>query len=369
MRALLVVRPDAYRRFGGDTVLAQKTAEAVRELGVTADLAETERPDARGYDLAHVFNVGEPDVCEKQLAACRCAGVPIVLSPVWLDITDIMGKAALIERALAKASSAAQGHRRVRRLAARDARAALSYREHIRLRRRERAQAALLRQADVLLPNSALEARDCAVRLGVREVPFVIVPIGVDANDRAQWRLARSGVVCVGRIERRKNQLLLAFALREEPVPLTLVGTSFDSGLVQLIRRWANPEIKFTGWLPRSQLLELLAQAEVYAMPSWTETAGIASLEAAASGAKLVVGDRGAEIEYFGNAADYADPADPVSIRAAILRSLARQPRRPGDELDARIQQFNWGRAGRETLRGYEVALRARPSSVPASSS
>jgi len=43
-------------------------------------------------------------------------------------------------------------------------------------------------------------------------------------------------------------------------------------------------------------------------------------------GNPLVVGDRGAEFEYFGDDAEYADPADPDSIAAAGTPAPARQP-------------------------------------------
>ena len=108
----------------------------------------------------------------------------------------------------------------------------------------------------------------------------------------------------------------------------------------------------------------MLGRCEVHALVSWCETAGIATLEAAAAGAKIVVADRGAEVEYFGDDAEYADPADPDSIRAAVLRALARPPRYRADTLDERIRRRTWQYGAQETLRAYQIALGRHPRAV-----
>jgi hypothetical protein len=59
-------------------------AERLRELGVEVDLVATESPEVRGYDVAHVFGVFYPERAARQIAAVRAAGVPLVLSPIWL---------------------------------------------------------------------------------------------------------------------------------------------------------------------------------------------------------------------------------------------------------------------------------------------
>jgi hypothetical protein len=62
-------------------------------------------------------------------------------------------------------------------------------------------------------------------------------------------------------------------------------------------------------------------------------------------------------VEYFGDDAEYADPADPDSIQAAVSRALARPPRRRGDSLDRRIRALSWRGAAVETARAYRLAL------------
>ena len=92
LSALLIMRPDAHERYGGDTKLVRDTAAALNAAGARADIVHSDAPDPRGYDVAHVFNVGQPDVCARQLAACEAAGTPIALSPVWLDLEEYAGR-------------------------------------------------------------------------------------------------------------------------------------------------------------------------------------------------------------------------------------------------------------------------------------
>ena len=364
-RVLFVVRPDASTRFGGDTVLARDNFAAVKALGLDVDMVETDRPDLKGYDVAHVFNVGQPDVCARQLDACEEAGVPVALSPVWLDLREYFGRAHAYEHMFLHARNADAIAPKLARLRAeRDLDRFFDARQRRDFEERLRQQAALLRRAHVLLPNSAIEARDCLVQLGVREIPLVAVLIGASVEPAAHWRDDKRGLLAIGRVETRKNQTGLCYALRDEPIDVNIVGACFNPGLVDVCRKLCA-HAQFLGRLPRAMLLDMLGQTEVHALVSWCETAGIASLEAAAAGAKLVVSDRGAEVEYFGDDAEYADPADPASILAAVRRALARPPRHHGDSLDQRIRRLTWEHSARETVRAYHIALGVGSATQP----
>ena len=357
LRALLIMRPDAETRFGGDTVLVRDTAAALNAAGVQADVVYTAAPDPRGYDVAHVFNVGQPEVCEPQIAACERARVPIALSPVWLDLEEYTGRGLAQHRLFERSRDAARLERQLRAWRGRSAASFLGLRDRIRLARSRAAQANLLRRADVLLPNSAIEARDCLVRLGVREIPFVVVPIAADLAPSTYWQTSRSGVLIVGRIEARKNQTATLLGLRNSPVAISVVGAAHDPWPFDEVATWSSNS-HFLGAVDREALLRLYGQCEVHVLASWVETAGIASLEAAAAGAKIVVGDRGAEAEYFEDDADYADPADPESIAAAVERARARPSRTRGDSLDLRLRRLTAQRSARATQQGYEVAIK-----------
>lgn len=362
MNALIVLRPDATSHHGGDAMLARSTAQALAALGVRATVVESASPDARGYDIVHLIGIFEPETAQRQVAACDRCGARIAISPIWMDLTEVEGLARECERILRTAAFARWARGRLGRARQRGAGKYLGRRTARRLERRSKVQSELLCRADVLVPNGAVEARECALKLGAGAVPFVIAPICAPSHLAVPATGVRHGVLCVGRIETRKNQALLAFALRDDPIDITCVGDPYDPDYFRLCRRWAGKRTRFAGRLPDAAVNELFAGAAVHAMPSWCETAGIASLQGAMAGAQVVVGDRGSEIEYFGDDAEYADPADPESIRAAVLRALRRPPRAPGDSLDRRVRALTWQLAAERTKQAYEIALGSHES-------
>ena len=360
MRALLVVRPDARTKPGGDVVHADRTASALRALGTDAEVAPTGAPDPRGYDVAHVFGIFEPATARKQIDAIRAHRTPLVLSPIWLDLRALFATAPHLEHALA-ARSADEVERRLAQLHRVEMQ--LPWRGSIARNadRRLEAQRALILGADVVLPASEVEAYLYGERLRVSRVPFVVAPLGVDDEAFAVERpRVRAGVLCAARVEPKKNQAALIYALRDADVDLTLVGNAFDERYLALCKRWATPRTRFVGHAEHAEVLRMMARTAVHAHPSWLESPGLASLEAAATGARVVVGDRGCEREYFGPDVDYADPADPATIRAAVLRALERGPRDRGDALERRLGAHTWQRTAEATLEAYARALAAR---------
>ena len=354
------MRPDARARHGGDVLQAKNTAAGLREIGVAVDIAETTTPDARGYDIAHLFGVFEPDVCAAQMDACRTAGVPVALSPIWISRREFFYRAPACERALEKASSLDAAAKRLTSLAKLDSRRFANFRTRIRQDRAEARQAALLKAASFLFPMSAMEAREYALRLRVTDVPFAIVPNAVDHAAEQPWRAVRYGLVCAARIESMKNQAMTALAVRDAAEPLTLVGEAYDQRYLDLVRRWANHSIAILDKLPAAEVYAMFSRAKVHVMPSWGEVASIVNLEAAICGTHIVAGNRGSEMEYLGDCAEYADPADPESIAAAVGRALGRPPRERGDALDRRVRGLTWRRSAELTLQGYQRVLNPR---------
>ncbi|MEA2720317.1 MAG: hypothetical protein QOJ39_2181 [Candidatus Eremiobacteraeota bacterium] len=358
MKALLVVRPNASTKPGGDVVLAERAAAALRRTGVGVDLVATAVPDAARYDVAHVFGIFEPDVARSQMTAVRATRTPLVLSPTWLDRTALFVMEPLVRRELG-GRNGARAERRIgalldeeRRLCARPGRGAL---------RHLREQAELLRMCDVALPESEIQAYACANLLRAPDLPYVVAPCATDDDAfTAASALPRAGVVCIGRIEPLKNQAGLLLALRDVDVDVTLLGQAHDPPYLALCRRWANPRTKFVSRLPYEEMRALLASAAVHALPSWGELPGLVSLDAAAAGAHVVAGTRGSEREYLGPDVHYVDPLDIAGIRAAVLAALERRPRERGDALEQRVRARTWDGHAHKALDAYVRAIAMR---------
>ncbi len=363
LRARLVVRRDWGTAEGGDTVQIRETVRALEKLGVAVTLAEA-GPDAvrdlEGADVVHLFHLDRPWENLPALDAARRAGVPVVLSPIFwpMDELDLRGRPAL-QRGLARALGPA---------AYQFARAAVDRARIVgqpgapgplAAWRLGAARRALLDGVSAILPNSEAERAALAACMGDLP-PVVIVPNGVDV-DRFTPPPAgtpRDGVLCVGRLEPRKNQQALIRALRDNPIPLTLVGpvTPRNRRYAQACRRSAGARVRFLDAVDQGTLNGLYQSARIHCCPSWYETPGLANLEAALAGCRLALARRGAMPEYFGGHADFFEPADPASIRAAIARSLAAP--RDSATLMRRIREsFTWQHAAARTLEAYERAL------------
>ena len=112
------------------------------------------------------------------------------------------------------------------------------------------------------------------------------------------------------------------------------------------------------GHVEGEDLANAYAAAKVHVLASWYETPGLSSLEAALAGCNIVITAKGATEEYFGNYAEYCDPASIDSIRKAIIRALSREP---SDELRNIIKtKYNWKVAAERTLQAYNAILSGR---------
>ncbi|MGN6639147.1 MAG: glycosyltransferase family 4 protein, partial [Mucilaginibacter sp.] len=164
-------------------------------------------------------------------------------------------------------------------------------------------------------------------------------------------------VLCVARIEGIKNQLNLIRALNDTPFQLFLVGSHAPNqkGYYDECRRIASSNITFIDRVPQTELLKYYQEAKVHVLPSWFETTGLSSLEAAAMGCNIVITDKGDAGEYFGDKAFYCDPGDPQSILQAVER--ASDTPYNEDLHKMIIERYTWKQAAIETHKAYQQTV------------
>jgi glycosyltransferase involved in cell wall biosynthesis len=181
---------------------------------------------------------------------------------------------------------------------------------------------------------------------GLRLPPVAIANMGVDTARfaprdrvaaRARLGLAPRGslVLFAGGLTPRKNPLVLlqAFARLRAMRPdarLALVGDGPLRAAVEAGARRLGvaPAVVLAGARPHHELPDWMAACDVLALPSLVEPLGVVALEALASGRPVVATRVGgtAEVVPVPRAGALVDPADPVSIAAALLRLLAQPP-------------------------------------------
>jgi glycosyltransferase involved in cell wall biosynthesis len=169
-------------------------------------------------------------------------------------------------------------------------------------------------------------------------------------------------VLCVGAIQKRKNQAMLIRAFRALPDDWTLVlagsrGYGSDAALGNVTG--ASDRVRITGYLTEEEVAAWYARASIFAFPSFDEGFGMPILEAMAAGVPVVAGNRSALPEVCGDAAEQIDPDSEEQLASALLRLATDEGRR--SELIARglnrSKQFPWEKAVAKTQAVYDELL------------
>ena len=102
-------------------------------------------------------------------------------------------------------------------------------------------------------------------------------------------------------------------------------------------------------------MIDYYKKAKVHVLPSWHETCGLSSLEAAAMGCNIVITDKGFTREYFGENAFYCNPASPESIFNAVEQ--AAQAGYNSVLQQKILHHYTWQQAAASTLKAYQNIL------------
>jgi glycosyltransferase involved in cell wall biosynthesis len=353
MRVLFIARSTLYKDRGGDTVQILQTADQLRKLQIEVDIKLTnEVIGYEPYDLLHFFNIIRPADILHHIRASR---KPYVVSTIFVDYAEYekksrKGFAGLLFRLLSPdqieylkviARRVVNGEKII-------SPGYLWYGQRGAIRK-------IIRGAGMLLPNSASEYRRLYAHYKV-EAPYEVVPNAIDPllfSQSAVLQRQPDLIICVGRIEGRKNQLNLIRALNGTAYRLFIIGSPSANQVAyyKVCREEAGPNVTFIAATSQEELIGYYSTAKVHVLPSWFETTGLSSLEAAAMGCTLVITDKGDTREYFEDFAFYCDPASPESILAAVEQAAAVEET---GALQRKIfSAYTWGQTARRTADAY----------------
>ncbi len=356
MKVAFIARTDLYRISGGDTVQIEGTARALRQLGVTVNIhLSDETINYSDYDLLHFFNIID---CEDILGHVMRAAVPYVVSTIYVDYREYDrfhrgGVIGLLSRFLSY--DAMEFIKKTAKWLKGDKISTVKYlamgnRKSIRY---------ILEHSAYLLPNSTNEYNRLLKDYGVQK-HYTVVPNAVDNklfNYTVQDEEPRNIVLCVARIEGRKNQLNLIRAMKDTGYKLVLIGRPSvnQQKYVEQCKAEADKNVTFINHITQPELLKYYLKAKVHVLPSWFETTGLSSLEAGSMGCNVVVGDRGDVREYFGDFAYYCNPGDVGSVKQAVEQAFQATAK---EEFRQKIQrEFNWEKAAEMTWKTYNKVL------------
>ncbi|MES2656016.1 MAG: glycosyltransferase family 4 protein [Bacteroidota bacterium] len=353
MKVLFLARHDLYINIGGDTIQVDATAKYLRLLGVTIDIKlSTDVIDYAAYQLIHFFNIIDP---EDILGHVLKSNKPYVVSTIYVDYSEYdknhrQGLVGLLAKWIPTASI-----EYLKTLAKYILKGEKVSTPYFFVKGHKNSIQYILKHAKCLLPNSLSEYKRLARDFG-SEYPFEVIPNAIDKsifvadNNTERENL----VLCVARLEGRKNQLNLIKALSNTNIQLLLIGkeSTNQKGYVNQCRLIAGNNVTFLPFVSQSELLKYYKKAKVHVLPSWFETTGLSSLEAAAMGCNIVVADKGDVREYFGDLAYYCEPDKPESIAAAVNAAL-------NNPVSKQLQEkvctaYTWEKAAEQTLKAYK---------------
>jgi glycosyltransferase involved in cell wall biosynthesis len=212
--------------------------------------------------------------------------------------------------------------------------------------------------------------------------PGLVAPLGVHPAEYAALPAAgafraaypeigeRRIILFLGRINFKKGLDLLvrAFArlARERPDLHLVVAGPDDDGWGEQVRSWAREEqvldrVTFTGMLLGAAKLAVLRDAEIFALPSYSENFGIAVVEALACGLPVVISDKvNIWREIAAARAGVVVPCDTGPLAAALgtLLDDAAARREMADRGRQLAQEtFSWDKVAMRLVEGYNKVI------------
>ena len=353
MKVLFVNRTTANSVPGGDTVQMNFTAKHLQELGVEVDFIKQNVPiNYKEYDLIHFFNITRPtDI----LVHTQKTKIPFVVSTIFVDYAFYKNSSSNNKMKWLTKLFGTDGIEYVKTLAKHFLKnEKVQYLPYF-WKGQKRSIKKILKDASFILPNSENEYKR-VIDSYKTKVPYKIIPNGVDFEKftiNAEIKRKQKQVLCVGQIEPRKNQLNLIKAINSSDYSLKIIGNSAPNhtGYYEECKQVAKENVSFLSQISQEELAIHYQESEIHILPSWFETTGLVSLEAAYLGCKIVVSPMGDTKDYFRDFAQYCEPDSVNSIKEAI--NEAHRMEYSTELKNLVITDYNWTNAAKLTKEAY----------------
>jgi len=350
MKIAFITRSTLYDVPGGDTVQVTQLAKHLKKQGAVADIFLTNhRVDYAGYDLFYFTNIIRPSDILFHISKLK---KPFIVSPILVDYSEYdrqhrKGVSGMILRKFRRNTN--EYIKTISRW--------LKGNDNLRSKKyiwqgQQKSIREILNKAAALLPGTESEYKTLQTLFGIQK-KYTIVPNGIDPSlfypDEHVMKDNKL-VLCAARIEGIKNQLNLIKALNNTRYTLLLIGSPAPNqkDYYKECVKIAAKNILFYNHVPQEILIGYYKAAKVHALPSWFETCGLSSLEAAAMGCNIAITDKGYTRDYFGNDAFYCDPESPESIFNAVDKAARSASSR---QLQERvIANYTWQKAATITF-------------------
>jgi len=359
LKILFLNRPDALTHPGGDTQLMNRLKAELESLNVRVYIG-TEAQDVSRYDLAHLINLTILPASLQYAQNVLSQGKSYVITSLYEDWQRYLNLSYDVIHAFKKYIESGQDPA----VFEKELQQAKQQPPSRPLDNDFVANNALCHFCCAETERNALTRRFPQIKRS-EIVPFAPTLAATYGDGGTAFRKefgVADFVLCVGRLESRKNQLMLLKALEHEDIPIVFAtgGYTYQPLYENLCRKYRrNGKTLFLNRLPEELLASAYQAARLHVLPSWYELPGLVSLEAAAFGTGVVGSSWGALPNYLGDAAYYFQPDDPEEIRGVILEAWDN-PR--GDCARDAVKAYSWQESARKTLETYQECCDQRQS-------
>jgi glycosyltransferase involved in cell wall biosynthesis len=329
MKVLMCIRNGYLNSFAGDSVQLMKTVEYLKKYNIDVDINSGSVYDFSSYDIIHLFNLtvlGETYQYYKRAMAYK---KPVVISPIYWNLSRYYN---FIKDDYELMLWQKWKH----------------YRKEV------------LNGCRMIYPNSFLEMEEIKREFG-SELPCEIIYNGIEQMSEDDTILEKINkynhkdyILCAARVCKRKNQLLLAKACNKLQIPLVLIGNVNDKYYLNSCLRYRN--VSYLGFIDSKYIKAFYSHAKVHALPSFVETPGLSSLEAAVSGCNIISTDEGSAKEYFKDMAIYCSPYNEESIFKSVESSLKQ-----GNNISLKshiLKNYHWENCIKPLYESYKRILK-----------
>lgn len=372
MKILFCVRYDFFTKLGGDTIQTKAYIEELVKLKCIVDVVTEFDNFSLDYDIYHLINLDRPLETFIQLKYIlnNCQNPKIVISTIHHDMKQLLeinkslqsNFVKLLYQYIPNINFIEFLKNIVRILKCKtNFRNKISYLIQQKTTYIEQ-QKFILNNVDKILLLAEYESqiinRDLGLKINLNKCK--IIPNGID-NKLFKNELnfdQKKDILCVARIEPRKNQIGLIKIFEKSPFRITFIGKinknnmSYYEEFIKKVNELDN--VTFIDGLPYDELIDKMKNSKLNILPSYVEVSPLVDLEALASGMNIITTKYSSTNNMFDSESVlYIDPLD---ISENIIEEMYFKNFDKKLRIDI-LQQYTWNNAAKELINIYKELI------------
>jgi glycosyltransferase involved in cell wall biosynthesis/tRNA G46 methylase TrmB len=350
---LFLNRNDAFANPGGDTRVMEQMKDALESRGHRVTMCAGFPDDIKKFDVVHAFNTTLSMYTDAFAARAVNDGVPFVVTALQEDFPRYLNKAIMTFRLFEKYVDMGQPEN--------------FFDKQFEIVKKQEpgpfltSPLALSHAAAVLVSGNeeaaVIKRYFPSARIKMGPFGFSFKNVTADPSLFEKTYNIKDFVLCVGRLEMRKNQLMLLKSLENDSIPLVFVGggVNYQPNYAQLCKSFKRkgPTL-YLDRLSEELLASAFAAAKVHCLPSWYELPGLVTIEAAGYGCPVIQSSWGTIVDYCKDFLITCEPDDYYSIQNAVYSAM--NTKRSQENID-KIKKLSWESSADYIVEAYVSAI------------